>query len=218
MSETLITLGIIGIVTAITLPTLINRYRAIVLETQFKSQYSKLAQALRTLVSEENTTLTPAIHKSNFGNMLAKYYKISHDCGRINKGTKGCIQLNTDGIVEEYKSYTGGPVNFGYMDDGMLVLLDGTTLFFEQGGQASTMGYYTIGIDINGYKKRPNRFGHDFFYFKVEDDGQLTPTKKIKGWSPYGGCDKNNFSSQTNGLGCALYAIQDSKYFMNLPR
>lgn len=218
MSEALITLGIIGIVAAITIPSLMNKYRAIVLAAQFKEQHSRLAQALKSLVSEEEISLTPSIHKENFSSLLAKHYKISHDCGRINIGTKGCIQLNADGIVDHYKTFTGAPVNFGYLDDGMLVLLDGTTLFFEQGSQAVTLGYYIIGIDINGYKNKPNRFGHDLFAFKVEEDGQLIPTKNIKTWNPYGACNRNNLTDTTNGLGCAFYAIQDSGYFKNLPK
>lgn len=49
LAEVLITLGIIGVVAAITIPGLITSYRAIVLESQFKEQYSRLAQALRMM-------------------------------------------------------------------------------------------------------------------------------------------------------------------------
>ncbi len=46
MAEVLITLGIIGVVAAMTLPTLINNNRNKALETGLKRSYSVLSQAL----------------------------------------------------------------------------------------------------------------------------------------------------------------------------
>ena len=46
LAETLITLGIIGIVVAMTLPTLINKVQGYVLQTQFKKAYNMLSVAL----------------------------------------------------------------------------------------------------------------------------------------------------------------------------
>ena len=52
LAEVLITLGIIGIVAAITLPTIINNYRVKVLENQFRKADSLLQQAFRKSVNE----------------------------------------------------------------------------------------------------------------------------------------------------------------------
>lgn len=217
LAEVLITLGIIGVVAAITLPTLMKNYKAIVLKSQFKEQYSRVAQALRRMADEEEIPLIPSELGGNFSSQLAKYFNTALDCGNINIGTKGCIKLNKEGSIDEYKTYTGNSINFGYLDDGTLVLNDGTTLFFEQGSQATTLGYYVIGIDINGYKNKPNKLGHDLFTFKIEENGELTPTKNIKGWNPYGLCSKTS-SSNLNGYGCALDAINNPDYFKNLPK
>lgn len=209
LAEVLITLGIIGVVAAITLPTLITNYKAIVLKNQFKEQYSRLAQALRRMADEEEIVISPAELGGGLSKYVAKYYNISQDCGRINVGTTGCIRLNKEGSIDEYKSYSGGKINFGYLDDGTLVLNDGTTLFFEQGSQATTLGYYLIGIDINGYKNKPNRLGHDLFVFKIEDNGELKPNN--------GECSKTSISTM-NGYGCAKEAINNPDYFKNLPK
>lgn len=217
LSEVLITLGIIGVVAAITIPGLITSYRAIVLESQFKEQYSRLAQALRMMVKEEEISLVPKDIQGNFSKYLSKYYNISHDCGRINVGTTGCITLNTEGIVDHYKTYTGHNITFGYLDDGTIVLNDGTTLFFEQGSQAITLGYYIIGIDINGYLNKPNRLGHDLFVFKIGEDGELIPPTNIKTWNPISMCSRTSTSS-VNGYGCVEKAINDKGYFKNLPK
>ena len=46
LAEVLITLGIIGVVAAMTLPTVTNKYRGHVLEQQFKKSYSNLSQVI----------------------------------------------------------------------------------------------------------------------------------------------------------------------------
>ena len=46
LAEVLITLGIIGVVAAMTIPTLISKYQHLVLETGFKKSYSALTKAL----------------------------------------------------------------------------------------------------------------------------------------------------------------------------
>ena len=45
----MITLGIIGIVAALTMPALINKYRTKVLQNQFKSAYSLVSQAVMNM-------------------------------------------------------------------------------------------------------------------------------------------------------------------------
>lgn len=211
LAETLITLGIIGVVAAITIPGLIAKYRANVLDAQFKEQYSRLSQALKSLVDEEDISLVPNDLRGNFINYVKKHYRIAQDCGNINIGTTGCIRLNSEGAIDEYKTYTGKTINFGYLDDGMLILNDGTTLFFEQGEQSRTLGYYMIGIDINGYKNKPNRLGHDLFVFKIGENGEL---QYPQGFNE---CNKTS-TSGTNGYGCTKKAIQDKNYFKNLPK
>ena len=57
MAEVLITLGIIGIVAAMTLPSVINKSQKFILKQQFKKAYSILAQAL--LKSEADLGYSP---------------------------------------------------------------------------------------------------------------------------------------------------------------
>ena len=53
LAEVLITLGIIGVIAALTIPTLIMNYRKIVVENQLKSTYSIISQAIK-LAEVEN--------------------------------------------------------------------------------------------------------------------------------------------------------------------
>lgn len=61
LAEVLITVGIIGVVAAMTLPILINNYKNMVYETQFKAAVSILTQGFKKIANEaeglENTSL-----------------------------------------------------------------------------------------------------------------------------------------------------------------
>ena len=57
MAEILITLGIIGVVAAMTMPPLIANYQKNVLHTQFKKSYSELSQAVMLLKAKEDINI-----------------------------------------------------------------------------------------------------------------------------------------------------------------
>ena len=62
LAEILITLGIIGIVAAMTLPTVINNTKAKELETQLKASYSILQQALQRMQADTGIIALSLIH------------------------------------------------------------------------------------------------------------------------------------------------------------
>ncbi len=55
LAEVLITLGIIGVVAAMTLPTLISNYQKVVLKTQYKKGVSILANAIQMEMAKNET-------------------------------------------------------------------------------------------------------------------------------------------------------------------
>ena len=52
LAEVLITLGIVGVVAALTLPVLISKYKHKELETRFKKSYSLISQASQGMEME----------------------------------------------------------------------------------------------------------------------------------------------------------------------
>lgn len=93
LAEVLITLGVIGVVAAMTIPALISNYRKKQLEVQIKGTYSTIQQALR-FAEYENvpyTTLkdgSTAVIKEWFDSFLGLHLKVEHLC--INRNPKGC--------------------------------------------------------------------------------------------------------------------------------
>lgn len=88
LSEVLITLGIIGIVAALTIPTLISKYREKATITKVKESYSMLAQAYQFAVNENGSPdswkfgsgMYDAVSHQKAANYLKPYLKLSADC------------------------------------------------------------------------------------------------------------------------------------------
>lgn len=83
LAEVLITLGIIGVVAAITIPSLISKVQKAQIEALVKENYSSVAQAMR-MASADDAEALPVIANSTqgmkewFNNFLAPYMKIEH--------------------------------------------------------------------------------------------------------------------------------------------
>ncbi len=216
LAEVLITLGIIGIVAAMTLPTLVNRTRQKELETGFKKQYTLLQQAVMSISYEDNLPFERNSYGAKFKNRLAEKYKATKDCGKISNNT-GCVINNEDSTFTYYKTLNGNTLSRMYFDDGGFITIEGTTFFIEQGAQSSDTGYL-VSIDVNGYKKKPNLMGYDFFMFQITKEGKVLPMGSEK---TYWADEKEEYCSKTssssiNGFTCAYYAATDEDYFKNL--
>ena len=182
LAEVLITLGIIGIVAAITLPSVINKTQDKQFKSMFKKQYSAIAQALQMVYAKDGENLDfysgTGINNQNFWKMAIFICKIGAElktvkssliCTEENMNMGGNMQYNND--VSWHKSNNwfdkqGNPMvlNSGY-NKFNLILSDGALINFN------CRNY--VFIDVNGYNK-PNTVGRDIFYFKLNEKN-LTP-------------------------------------------
>lgn len=108
-----------------------------------------------------------------------------------------------------------------YFDDLILEFKDGRRLFIERPTQSSTYDEFDnfwMTIDINGYKKKPNRLGIDLFTFMVMPNGKLLPMgNEETRFSEEEYCSINS-TSNINGIGCTYKALTEKDYFKNLPK
>ncbi len=190
LAEILITLGVVGVVAALTLPTFI-------MSTKDKANVAKLSKT----VSEFETAVSNMLHEEEMMNIaslstgqdlfktLTKYYKVS--------------------LADNYKDFipdsdykitylTGNKTNF-YSDttlltkSGAIINLYGgmwqTGITQEQAAENGCSlydvedGFYDVLIDVNG-KEKPNKMSRDIFAFVFGPDGRLYP---------YGGRDVSFF-------------------------
>ena len=218
LSEVLITLAIIGIVASLTIPTLVNNYRKKQFETGLKKEYSVLLQALDMYKQDNETPLkkedTDQSH-GEFKNKIKPYLKILVACGDDQAGgyEAKCVQNGyyTQDKKYTYKTYSGNIAKENLFDDGQIILNDGSHMLFENPGGGSAV---YVSIDVNGYKKLPNKWGEDVFTFQLMNDGKLLPMgaegTSFRNTATY--CSKTS-SNRFNGIACANRAIYDSSFW-----
>lgn len=215
LAEVLITLGIIGVVAALTIPTLVNNYRKKQFETGLKKEYSVLLQALDMYKQDNETPLKKedcATHAA-FKKAIQPYLKVLVDCGNANDNGAGkCLKTAYEANNPTYKTFSGNPAREILFDDGQLILNDGSQLFFENSGGYKAPVY--VSIDVNGYNKLPNKWGEDLFTFQLMDDGKLLPMGAEGTFynSEETYCNKTS-TSAINGIACANRAIYDSSFW-----
>ncbi len=209
LAEVLITLAIIGVVAALTIPTLISNYQKHQYVTQLKKNYSTLTNGFKQIMASDgvvklsDTVLIQSINGGNTGlnqnqsafrGEFAKHFKVlkSYDEGTIPQADKITYKpLKTGGDTESY--YFDDMVAF-FMSDGSIYYVtlykDTTTLASKEYlkeiialGSKEDDPIGTIAIDVNG-KKEPNQWGRDAFWFDINNDGRLIA---------YGGVDFSLF-------------------------
>lgn len=219
LAEVLITLGIVGIVAAMTLPTLIQNNKNKELQTGLKHSYSILVQALNMYQAENGERITPDMNlKWNLKPLLMKYLKTIKDCGYGSDDASSCVPnygTDNENNSTNYTTYTGKKLNLQLFDDGQFILTDGSLVLLE----SISIDRLYISVDVNGYKKKPNRLGHDLFMFQVDKKGNLRPmgaagTDFYDKYDSY--CSKTSNNTQ-NGIGCTYKALTEPDYFKNLP-
>jgi prepilin-type N-terminal cleavage/methylation domain-containing protein len=222
LAEVLITIGIIGVVAAMTIPNLMTAYKAQKLRTQFLKAYSTLAQTFRRMEADDvNTDMRSSEYSANrFYKTFAKYVTgttvcSDHDYGSNTKVPDGCYSYRIYQTYDEatYKTLSrASKIRDGLFNNGELMLPDSTLIFFDDSPESEGWIGVTIYVDINGYKNPPNLLGYDFFVFEVVD-GTVRPMGDINTT-----CYANKVSYCTSYLGMnnTIQAVNDTDYFKKI--
>ena len=218
LAEVLITIGIVGVVAALTIPTLITNYRASVLSSQFHKAYSSLTQAT-SLISSKEYDSSADLGTVPVGELLEHYQNHMIKAVKCDLHQSDCplgiFPQKYNGsflsfVESNYKTYNGKKVSGMCMSDSALVLQNGMFIIVDN------CSPIVIAVDTNGWQKPPNRFGHDFFMFQMVDN-QLIPMGNAKTKEQFSQCSSSG-SSGYNGLGCTDRAMKTKDYFKKLPK
>ena len=210
LAEVLITLGIIGVVAALTMPALINKYQKKVLEVKLKKAYSVINNIHNKLHIEYdsvyNTFVTdnPTIElRREHFNSFFKELQAPDFCGSIqNIESNKCFDKTNSSLNSIYRTLNNKSTlhTANMFQENAIIDRDGTIYFVGNVIASQWNNSYTV--DING-KKGPNRAGYDvFIFFFDKNSDKLTPNKNIQH------CDINS-SNVHNGFGCTYYAVND---------
>ena len=212
LAEVLITLGIIGIVAATTLPTIINNYRVKVLENQFKKADSIIQQAVQKTANEYGYTslaelnvagcatcdnnenyrlLTQQIPEIN--DIWYKQFKTVKNFSDSEAYWKNIYCNSFFGAKLNNTTYSclysGRPYKYMILSDGMTV----SPLFAYLGGFNHPVLIEAV-FDTNGPYKGPNRLGYDIFRYETMNYNTM--------------CNPNIVNSE-NFKGCYYWAHRD---------
>jgi len=187
LAEVLITLGIIGVVAVLTLPSVINRYKVKQLEADFKMADAIIQQAIQKSVYEigydsindfnrpsswDNTgfeevkQLVPDLNKAyikqfNVIKDLKNYRNVFYAKNIYCSSLFGVKLANGYGCFYE----TGTPY---IISNGMLI----STFNATKTGLSHPVWVNTV-FDTNGPFKGPNRLGYDIFTYRSQDPWHL---------------------------------------------
>lgn len=226
LAEVLITLAIIGVVAALTIPALVNNTLDSQYKNSFKEIFSQLNQAYRLMLSDNNNDLSSVCNSSPgglsvndancFKNSLTKYLKVIQSCDANGSWLNDCL-YSTPNIRYLNKNDSGCPLaNSGvcYWSGAGFIMANGAQIAIGEWdpGYCNTPNpgdfaciipgqYGLMFVDVNG-AKGPNVMGKDFFV--------ILPSNKttISGFTDTSGnnsCDETNASAQ--GWSCSSIVL-----------
>lgn len=222
LAEVLISLGIIGVVAALTIPSLINNYKAKRLHTQFLKSYSTVQQVFKQMEADDVSLDPNTYPHGTFYLTFMNYLQGAFDCGSNATGTKHLLpcygytwNYSQDKNAKPYKSLDGkSNVSGSWFDDGQIALQDGTLLLFEN--SSANDGRIWVSVDLNGYNNPPNRWGYDLFTFQFVDGELKTMGDNGTNYTNMTSYCNSQTTNALNGVTCAQKAKINSDYFKDL--
>lgn len=218
LAEVLITLGIIGVVAAMTLPALVQKQQKKSLEVAFKKSYANFYNAYNKARINE----PPLWDSENTVNPYPELAKAIYTEYRQIRNIKQSENQKYRQNVKTYMLKKGvlPECNQIFRNEGSVITPDGSAVSVSQ-----NCGVNWVVLDTNGIYKGPNAYGHDLFVFTISQKGILTPaTKEAEGNYDEEGnrlpgyntnpetankCSKNS-SSNVNGVTCSTFALSDT--------
>ena len=213
LAEVLITLGIIGVVAALTLPILIGNYKKTAYVTGLQKAYSVLNNMTKNAMAKDevstfiDTDLGQAWNEGsegvdNFENQLRSFFPNAVGffknkdysqlyCPIEYSDVSGCQYYGSTGL----QSLTYSNNNCVLSSDSILYCFAISSGIDPQDGDREFEGMITpmmdygfarqIMVDVNGFK-RPNQLGRDIFFFAIgAKSGKVVPDGSIAVYKDY---------------------------------
>lgn len=190
LSEALITIGIIGIVAAMTLPLLTKKYQTFILQQQFRKVYSVLQIAIDKVQFDMGENVgcyygsTVGTEGSNWSDCLLFFQNLSKQMNVIKtcKGKAledGCLPPESYSPQEDLYATRYSPDDIEHGKDIYIKdcrgfsskYIETKNTVYILNNEFILITYMTGGaalfvVDING-KKKPNKWGYDLFSFRL---------------------------------------------------
>lgn len=195
LAEVLITLGVIGIVSAFTIPSLIGTYQEKIMVAQAKKSYSGFLNVLNRMKADGDIVDYSGIFSTNETKLqkvenIAKYYNGAKTCSVAGQG---CGKSYYVKLASPTNNGSGGIMREEFRFPRIL-LLDGSSISFRDLRNScepftrvtnikDDKGFYTgetktvtdsrcatVVLDVNGEYRGPNQYGADVHQIIVKPE------------------------------------------------
>lgn len=207
LAEVLITLGIIGVVAAMTIPTLVQDQQNKATITALKKAYATFSSAYASALNDYGPVDSWGVTADDGANsklmldILANYMKVQRNCGT----TYSTCFPN----ISNYKYLSGGnDWSILSTNASHIRLSDGTLVAFDIYDPTTDWPANRIGaiyIDTNGYKN-PNKIGVDTFGFWLTRT-RVLPWGNTSDAADYNFANNCRDKSTQTGRGCTAWVI-----------
>lgn len=186
-------------------PKIRDTYNPTELRQQFLAEHTEFVEAFR-LMKERNFNFQELNKSHAYAKKFAGFFKLEGLCDDY---FEACLFNNLT-----YRTLDGGivPSYFGSPNVGQ---------FRTRSGALYLIYKYEndlwIFVDVNGIKKKPNRFGVDIFGFYIDEDGNSLKAMGTAG-TPFQSINEYcnpKISNRYNGMSCPIKALIDDDYFVN---
>lgn len=214
LAEVLITLGIIGVVAAMTMPVLTEKVSNIIIINKLKKMYSVMSQAMLFTIASEGDYSSLSVENNSLESVenwyrkaLKPQLKITKEC--IDKSGCWAKNVKTLGGAEPYYNKNGKGIGEDIIvfktADGYNVNIDAYSydpdgrfgVKFKNNGS----DFLVVFVDVNG-DENPNIIGKDIFMFVFSPDIGFVPAGRNETDDVvYKNCSKSD-TSNNSGYYC----------------
>ncbi len=223
LSEVLITLVIIGIVAAITVPVIAANYQKEALKSAFIKTYSELNNIAKKFYSDNGVSFSE--YCSAYGTCLNVFLQYINRGGAASKMNWSTQEEDYD-LDYSLKLLSGKQLGKRVVESN--TICDDSNFYSDISGKlyrfnnlpGTNKNGPLVCVDTNGLKG-PNKYGHDYFVFVFTIDGAVIPmgmehpNNETTTSLTYNGfvkgkqyCSKTA-SQAVNNAACAYYALVD---------
>ena len=216
LAEVLITLGVMGIVAAMTLPAFVQKHNEKVIVSKLKKSYSTMQQAYLMAVKDKGTpdlwglvdNLTSEnddiYDVNNFLYHLKDYLKIIKYCGKEAKGCWADTKTLYGVLFQHHEN--ASRYSKAVLADGsnILTYVTNPECSGTSGWVKDICGFYRV--DVNG-NKEPNSIGRDVFTFYITKNRIVPAGSQMEANAGYSFAKSCRDSKTQEGRGCTAWVI-----------
>lgn len=223
MSEVLLTLGIIGVIASLTLPTIVQGVQKKELQARLKTAFSEVNQVSQQFYAEHEVPFSEWASRKSVNDYAREFMSYFNGGRQVSTYTYADGNADTSAKMPYVIRNMGGIRSSTIIcdDGGFWKDASGKLFFFNNPPNAGENGPVFC-IDVNGMKK-PNTWGKDIFVFQFTQDGLVIPMGQEHKTNPkenaYGWEQQFFFTGPERcspyathpelDVTCAFYALQD---------